>query len=994
MLGHLKLYVVSLPLLALAACGNPSSSDTFQEKVVPILESRCADSRCHGALAGDAKHQLDPQRWLTFTVDATGRITDVPGALASVKAKVNSSENVAYSSVLRKTLPVAMGGQFHFKGSLFQSRDDADYRTLADWAATVSDGGEGASDAPLTANEQLFATNVYPLLIDRGCATSTCHGSLMFGGAVFQAPAQPGTLNLSRADLRATYGEAKRNLSLWGNPLQSRLLAKILPLEQGGIAHKGGNDVFLAKEMDGNKDPRDSATVKGVLDWIAAERKAGLGSDVVVPIQPPIVLVGGPLPMAGPFDVAPFTPGSDLYRLDPPYTGAPVNLTASAHTLPADVRDPAISHDGKTIVFSMRKSAEDAHNLYTIGLDGTGLKQLTNDKSAAANGLTVGNFAPTWGPNGGFNPKVGTAPAERIYFSSTRAADLADLASVQNADLYVIDADGANLERLTYTVVPEVSPHFLAVGEFAGTMAYTIKRSAEGGYKGVFFRFPIDHDAAFHIQPEAHPHFGMSEAPQVFYRIRELADGRSTLVLLDENNRWRGGQLAVLERQFAVEIPEGKEGDATLPNFRHALTILSGDAARTGLSTDGLWRDPTPLPDGSLLVAHASGPLDLSDPALNPRTELVHITLSEDRATNRPKVASATVLLTDPKLAWSQPVAAYQRPAEDPPHARKWNDTDKTATLVHSGVQVIEAVLAHLPPTAPRTLREDIAYVRAVVPVSIAGQLDVTPVPAAETLHNMPNATVTSLTGRMPLFAAFEVPPAADGSLAAAIPAQVPVRVVTLDKDHVAVGTLQHQWYATLPGERFPVGIPLTSYNARCGGCHGAMDGQKSSVLQAPTDFITQASVTAAMYEEADRRTPSILPIIDSSFFLFSDFAKDVQPILTAKCANGDCHGSGTPAGGLDLSDTKTTHYTQAYENLLQNGVGSASGYKYVDADGYRARGSFLAEKVMNREYDADRTLDKACPPAGAAQLTDDERLAILRWIEFGAAYHGLPVAK
>ena len=993
MLRQLSVVAWVLPLLALPACA-PSSSDGFQQNVLPIVETRCADSRCHGAIDGDTTHQLDPQRWLTFMVDATGRITDVPGALASVKAKINSTEDASYSSFLRKTLPVAMGGQYHYKGSLFQSRDDADYRALADWAGTVTDGGEGANEPELTANEQLFAHNVYPLLVDRGCATSTCHGSLMFGGAVFQTPAIPGTSQLSRADLRATYGEARRNLTMWGEPLQSRLLAKILPLEQGGIPHKGGNDIFFATEIDGGKDPRNSATVKGIVDWISAERQAAVGTAPQAATLPALVVVGGPLPNAGPFDVAPFTPGSDLYRLDAPYTGAPVNLTAGAHAQPADVRDPAVSHDGKTIVFSMRTSADDAHNLYTIATDGSGLKQLTHDKATAANALTVGNFAPTWGPNGGFVPKTGTPPTERIYFSSTRAADLADLASVQNADLYVMDADGQNLERLTYTVVPEVTPHFLAVGEFAGTMAYTLKRSAEGGYKGVFFRFPIDHDAAFHIQPEAHPHFGMSEDPQVFYRLRELPDGRSTMVLLDQNNRWRGGQLALLERQFAVEVPAGQEANATLPNFRHALTILTADAARTGKSNDGLWRDPTPLPDGSLLVAHAAGPIDLSDPLAAPRTELVHVTLIEDRATNRPKIASAVVVLSDPEIAWSQPVAVYARPPEDPPHARKWNDTDKTATLVHSGVQVIEAVLAHLPPTAARVLREDIAYVRAVVPVSIAGALDVTPVPAAETLHNMPSATATSLTGRMPLFAALEVPPEADGSLAASIPAQVPVRLVTLDKDRVAVGTLQHQWYATLPGERFPVGIPLTSYNARCGGCHGAMDGQKNSVLQAPTDFITQASVTAAMYKEADRRSPNVLTIIDSSFFVFSDFLQDVQPVLTAKCATSGCHGSAAPAGGLDLSETKTQHYTQAYENLLQSGVGSASGYKYVDADGYRARGSFLAEKVMNREYDAERTLDKACPPAGSAQLTDAERLAIVRWIEFGAAFHGLPNAK
>lgn len=974
-------------------CGTTSTADTFEAKVVPIVEARCAAAGCHGSGPGEA-HELDAKRWLTFKVDGAGKITDPAEALASVKAKINSVEDFNFSSFLRKTLPVAIGGQYHFKGQVFQSREDADYQTLAEWTASVSDGTEGADQPPLTANEQLFSSHVYPLLIDRGCATATCHGSLMFGGATFHAPALPGTHSLSTADLRATYGEAKRNLSLWGDPLKSRLLAKILPPEHGGIAHKGGNDVFLAQESEGGKDPRQSATVKSILTWIEAERAAAMGGVASVAADPALVVVGGPLPAAGPFEVAPFTPGSDLYRLDPPYTGAPVPLTVGAHSGPADVRDPAISHDGKTVVFSMRTSTADAHNLYTIGVDGTGLVQLTHDGALAANGLTIGNFAPTWGPNGGFEPTSGVAPEERIYFSSTRAADLADLATVQNADLYVVDRNGQNLERLTYTVVPEVAPHFLAVGEFAGTMAYTIKRSAEGGYKGVFFRFPIDHDAAHHIQPEAHPHFGMSEPEQVFYRLRELPDGRAAVVLLDDNNYWRGGQLAVLERQFAVEIPVGQEAAATVPNFRHALTVLTPQAARTAVSPDGLWRDPLPLADGSLVAAHAPGPIDLSDRTLQPRTELVRVILAEDRASGRPVVHSTVPLLSDPARAWSQPVAAYPRPAEDPAHARKWNSVDKTATLVHSGVQVIEAVLSQLAPTAARNLREDVAYVRAVVPVSVAGPLDVTPVPPAETLHNAPNATVTSLTGRMPLFAAVEVPPAPDGSLAATIPAQVPIRVVTLDQDHVAVGSLQHQWYAALPGERFPVGIPLTSYNARCGGCHGAMDGQKNSVLQAPTDFITQASVTAAMYADSDRRRPNILPIIDSSFFVFSDFQTDVQPVLSAKCATAGCHGSTTPAGKLDLSATKTLHYTQAYENLLQKGTGSANGYRYVDADGYRARGSHLAEKVMNREYDASSALGVQCPPSSAPQLTADERLAILRWIEFGAAFHGLPNAK
>ena len=982
----------ALVLLA-AAYAAPGCGHSDESDVVDVLERRCSNLACHGVSSGtsaDGK-KLDPNRWLTFVVDGDGRISDREGALASARAKV-SAEAPRFSSLLRKTLPPSEGGVFHFQGSLFSTTSDPDYQSLAAWAESVFPGGEGADVAPLSANEQRFASDVYPFLMARGCATATCHGSLMFGGTRFSTPAVPGTLDLPRAELRETYRQARQNLTLWGLPERSRLLAKILPLESGGVLHKGGNDVFFAAEIEAGQAPIESEAARNILDWLDAERATELG-DAAQPVarEPSIVAVGGPIAAAAPFDVAPYTPGTSLYRLDPPYAGPPANLTQSPAT--ADVRDPAVSHDGKTIAFSMRTSATDAHNVYTVGIDGSKLRQLTHDSASAPGGLVIGNFAPTFGPGGGFAPGSGAAPAERIYFSSTRAADRSDRAAVQNADLYAMDVDGSNLERLTYTLVPEVAPTFLAAGEFAGTMAYTIERAVEGGYKGVFFRFPIDHNRAFHVQPEAHPHFGMSEPPAVFYRLRELPDGRAATVLLDADNRWRGGQIALLERQFAVEVPDGQEAQATLPGFRHALTVLTPGAAREKVSADGMWADPTPLPDGTLLAAHAPGPFDLAQSTTRPRTALVKLTLATDRATNRPVVASTAPFWSDAAMSLSQPVAVVQRGAEDPPHPRAWDDTSPTATLVHSGVQVIEAVLAQLPPVARRTLRDDIALVRVVAPLSAAGPVDATSVPAAETRAGLDGATSASLTGRMPLFIAAEVPPAADGSLAANIPPKVSVRVVTLDADGLALGALQHQWYATLPGERFPVGIPLSSFDATCAGCHGAMDGSAQSVLHAPTDFVTQASVTAALYVDADRRKPRDLPTVDGTFFKLVDFRRDVQPVLDAKCATSSCHSGSAPAAGLSLTGAATAHYTDAYESLLARGDGSAAGWKYVDADGARARGSYLAERIMNREYEASHALTGPCPPVGSPPLTADEKTLIVRWIELGAAFVGTPAA-
>ncbi|MCC7381533.1 MAG: hypothetical protein IT384_06860 [Deltaproteobacteria bacterium] len=973
-----------------------SSADeiSFDTDVKPVLERRCASPICHGVPpdAAASGFKLDAAKWLTFQVDAAGRITDVSAAEASCKAKINSAENPAFSSFLRKTLPAQAGGLFHWRGAVFESRDAPDYRILADWAAAVGDGTEGASEPALDPLEQRFVDTVYPILIRKGCAAATCHGDLNFGVGLFKAPAIPDTLLASRAELRTSYHDARRNLALWGDPLRSRLLTKMFPLHKGGIPHKGGNDMFFAAELEAGIEPASSPAAQAILAWIDAERAEQLGALAGASrAASALVFVGGPLPAADVFEVQPFTPGSDLYRLDAPFTGPPVNITSGAHTGPADIRDPAVSHDGRMVVFSMRTSAEDAHNIYTIGLDGSGLKKLTDDRALAANGLSIGNFSPIFGPPGGF-VAGGAAPAERIYFSSTRVAERSDRADTQNADLFAMNTDGQHLERLTHTVVAEVRPTFLAVGEFFGAITYTIRRSAEGGYKGVFFRFPIDHNAAFHIQPEAHPHFGMSEPPQVFYGLRELPDGRGALTLLDEGNVWRGGQLAVLERQFAVELPEGSEGTATLPGFRHALTILTPEASRNSTSAGGLWRDPVGMPDGTIVVARAPGPIDLNRKSAAPVTELVRVSLAEDRATHRPKLAGVEVIYSNPAMAASQPVAVYARPSEDPPHPRAWDPTASTALVVHSGVQVIEAVLAQMAPSAPRPVREDLAVVRVLAPVAAAGPLSVQPVPPDETRHGAAGATNLSLSGRMPLFAAVEIAPAIDGSLAAFVPPNVPLRIVTLDSDHLAVGALQHQWYAPLPGERFPVGIPLTSFGARCSGCHGAMDGNPGTVLQPPVDAITQASITAALYQDSDRRRPADLPTVGPSTFVLVDFAKDVQPILDAKCATSACHTGAAPAGALSLTSAPTAHYTDAYESLLAPGAGSAGGYAYVDALGLRARRSYLAERIMRREYEAPRSLDGgSCPPAGSPALSPEETLTIIRWIEFGSTYVGAP---
>ncbi len=56
------------------------------------------------------------------------------------------------------------------------------------------------------------------------------------------------------------------------------------------------------------------------------------------------------------------------------------------------VRDPQVSYDGKTILFSYRKGGTEAYHLFEISADGSGLRQLTDGN--------YDDFEPTYLPDG------------------------------------------------------------------------------------------------------------------------------------------------------------------------------------------------------------------------------------------------------------------------------------------------------------------------------------------------------------------------------------------------------------------------------------------------------------------------------------------------------------------------------------------------------------------------------------------------------------------
>ncbi len=563
--------------------GTPPAAGSFEvfcRTVVPVLDRRCAG--CH-AVKGDAYEALaaEPMNRTLFRwpADDSGRIATAAQRLEAFRrctegaagggktfAPLDRGGPALASQLLRAPLAESLGGYVH--PEVFASVTDPDFVALSGWAAAEIAARPEPAAALAPGAETFFAQSVVPILERKTCFGSNCHGKLAFSDLKLDSgvPALPGrfTAAIHRANRRAMLGDVTRLVNLSGDVEQSKQLKKSIPVEQGGIVHKGGNN-FLEKG-----DP-DYAVVK---EWLQLERAeairatgAALGEDRG------IVFVRRPRETPERYlEPLVWLPGGDIIWLR---DGRETNLTAALHPAgPADIRAAEVSYDAKRIAFAMRPAEGEPFNVWELDLESRAARQITFSHDPRVHWIDP-VYVPD--PEDPDNLRLDRADLVVLANLPTEVCDV-------SPDGILGEAEGGSVDAIDDAELTEKPGTFdgrsvrILRGANAGETR-TIARQ-ERGRLVVDRPFPVPCDATTHFRIDA----PVRSAPQFdLWRLKQPAPGEERETFLSARRRmtWSPSQA------------------------RRPFLRSSGEIMATFLRSG--WQEGRPFFNGAIFRTHIDG---------------------------------------------------------------------------------------------------------------------------------------------------------------------------------------------------------------------------------------------------------------------------------------------------------------------------------------------------------------------------------------------------
>ncbi len=228
-------------------------------------------------------------------------------------------------------------------------------------------------------------------------------------------------------------------------------------------------------------------------------------------------------------------------------------------------RDPYLSYDGQKMLFAWRKGGEDLHYVYEVGMDGEGLRQITDGE-----GGKFDDVEPIYMANG------------EIMFVSGRARRGVPCWTTQVGLCYRCEPDGSNVRAVSNGIEHEITPWPLPDGRILYTRWEYINRSATQFHH--LWTFNPDGTQVMTYFGNQHPGFAMTDAKPI--------PGTENVVTIFGSGHGRNereGFLAIIDPNFG---PDEKAG---APLIATNYPKISKDPE--------CWRDPYPMSEDCIITA-------------------------------------------------------------------------------------------------------------------------------------------------------------------------------------------------------------------------------------------------------------------------------------------------------------------------------------------------------------------------------------------------------
>ena len=242
--------------------------------------------------------------------------------------------------------------------------------------------------------------------------------------------------------------------------------------------------------------------------------------------------------------------------------GIPVNLTPEF----VSAKDPDVSFDGKTIIFTGKQNREGPWQIWRMKQDGSGKIQITEGLHNCIEPLFVGaRFYLT-----------DSAPTDQIVFLSTDFDGISEKNNGPVYSLYASDLNGENVHRLTFNLNGDFSPDVLPNGRVIFTSRQWIGSQSSSSKSFALMAVNIDGTDLMSF-------YKNFRSPNFLEMVRVSQNDRVYFIESNQPSWPGGGDLSFVSRRRPL----------------HTHQILSHDS-------EGTFHSPCPLPDGELVASYRS----------------------------------------------------------------------------------------------------------------------------------------------------------------------------------------------------------------------------------------------------------------------------------------------------------------------------------------------------------------------------------------------------